>query len=57
MPLVIALRGKGGRISEFQDSQNYAEKPCVENPKENPTKTLTEICPPLCPKQVQGLKA
>jgi hypothetical protein len=25
--------GRGRRISEFQDSQGYTEKPCLEKPK------------------------
>jgi hypothetical protein len=33
------LRGRGRQISEFQDSQGYTEKPCLENQK---TKTKTK---------------
>jgi hypothetical protein len=31
-----AVRGQPGLQSEFQDSQGYTEKPCVEKPKPKP---------------------
>jgi hypothetical protein len=31
------LGGRGKQISEFQDSQGYTEKPCLEKPNQ-PTK-------------------
>jgi hypothetical protein len=30
--------GRGRRISEFQDSQGYTEKPCLEKPKKGKEK-------------------
>ena len=45
MPLILALRrqkevdlwvqGQPGLQSEFQDSQDYTEKPCIENKQTN----------------------
>jgi hypothetical protein len=32
------LGGRGKRISEFQDSQDYTEKPCLEQNKTNKQK-------------------
>ena len=49
MPLIPALgrqrqadfwvRGQPGLQSEFQDSQGYTEKPCLENKQTNKQKT------------------
>jgi hypothetical protein len=33
------VRGQPGLQSEFQDSQDYKEKPCLENQKQNPNQT------------------
>jgi hypothetical protein len=48
MPLIQHLGGRGRRISEFeaslvyksefQDSQGYTEKPCLEKPKKKKKK-------------------
>jgi hypothetical protein len=36
------VRGQPGLLSEFQDSQGYTEKPCLEKPKtKNQNKTKT----------------
>jgi hypothetical protein len=50
MPLVLALgrqrqadfwvQGQPGLQSEFQDSQGYTEKPCLEKPKKKKKKEL-----------------
>jgi hypothetical protein len=37
----INIRGQPGLQSEFQDSQGYTEKPCLE--KQNKTTTTTKI--------------
>ena len=36
------VRGHPGLQSEFQDSQSYAEKPCLKKPKTNITQTKIE---------------
>jgi hypothetical protein len=57
MPLIPALGGRGRRISEFeasliyrefQDSQGYTEKPCLEKQKTNKQKTKK------LPPEIQG---
>jgi hypothetical protein len=35
------LGGRGRRISEFQDSQGYIEKPCLEKNKTKSKQTTT----------------
>jgi hypothetical protein len=62
MPLIPALgrqrqvhfwvRGQPGLQSEFQDSQGYTEKPCLEKPTNHPTKQPNKqpnTPPPLPP--------
>jgi hypothetical protein len=36
-----AVRGQPGLQSEFQDSQSYTEKPCLEKQKQNKTKKFS----------------
>ena len=33
------VQGQPGLQSEYQDSQDYAEKPCLEKPKNKPKQT------------------
>jgi hypothetical protein len=35
------LGGRGRWISEFEDSQGYTEKPCLEKPKAKKKKKIT----------------
>ena len=35
---ISELRGQSGLQSEFQDSQGYTQKPCLEKTKQNKTK-------------------
>ena len=42
------FRGQPGLQSEFQDSQGYTEKPCLEKTKQNKTKPITDGCEPPC---------
>jgi hypothetical protein len=37
------LGGRGRWISEFQDSQGYTEKPCLEKPKKQKQKQIKII--------------
>jgi hypothetical protein len=65
MPLIPALgrqrqadfwiQGQPGLQSEFQDSQVYKEKPCLEKPKNQGGGGEFEFPIPLLFKQEQGL--
>ena len=37
------LGGRGRRISEFEDSQGYTDKPCLEKPKEKKKESLMDL--------------
>jgi hypothetical protein len=38
------VRGQPGLQSEFQDSQGYTEKPCLEKPKKKKKKKKKDLC-------------
>jgi hypothetical protein len=50
------LGGRGRRISEFQDSQGYTEKPCLKKQNNNQKTTTKKITDLLNPRQDSGCK-